>query len=196
MTNILIATTQITNTEYFVLIAVLVFNIPFTPKLKPVLNVLKINMFHILPIHTAVKPFFLKRVYFKLVLIKTAKEMAGNIEEPSKKKTKRSRHLEENETRILVSKWSGENIQELLKSCTRKKPIWKEVSIFLRASGYDRDDERCSNIPTNDSDSDTFDEEVPLKDLNNAINIPISTSKKTLAGSSRRLTGKQNETSL
>ena len=143
MTNILIATTQITNTEYFVLIAALVFNIPFTPKLKPVLNVLKINMFHILPIHTAVKPFFLKRVYFKLVLIKTAKEMAGNIEEPSKKKTKRSRHLEENETRILVSKWSGGNIQELLKSCTRKKPIWKEVSIFLRASGYDRDDERC-----------------------------------------------------
>ena len=44
---------------------------------------------------------------------------------------------------VLVSTWSEENIQEWLKSCTRKKPIWKEVSAFLRASGYDTDDESC-----------------------------------------------------
>ena len=84
-----------------------------------------------------------KRGSFKLVLIKTAKEMAENIEEPSKKRTKQSRHWEENETRILVSKCSEENIQERLKSCTGKKPIWKEVSVFSNASGYDRDDKCC-----------------------------------------------------
>ena len=42
-----------------------------------------------------------------------------------------------------MSKWSKENIKERLKSCTREKPIWNEVSVFLRASGYDRDDESC-----------------------------------------------------
>ena len=36
--------------------------------------------------------------------------MADNIKEPSKKRTKLSRHREENETRISVSKWSKENI--------------------------------------------------------------------------------------
>ena len=56
--------------------------------------------------------------------------------------------------------------------------------------------ELAPNIPTDDSDSDTFDEEKPLEDLMNATNIPISTSKKTLAGSSRPLTGEQNESSL
>ena len=36
----------------------------------------------------------------------------------------------------------------------------------------------------------TFDDDkLPLEDLINATNIPISTSKKTLAGSSRPLTG-------
>ena len=68
----------------------------------------------------------------------------GNFEkEPLKKKTKRSRHWDEKETEILVSKWSEENIQERLKSCTRKKAIWKEISNFLNASDYDRDDESC-----------------------------------------------------
>ena len=41
--------------------------------------------------------------------------MTDNIKEPSKKRTKRSQHLEENETRILVSKWSEENIKGRLK---------------------------------------------------------------------------------
>ena len=53
-----------------------------------------------------------------------------------------------------------------------------------------------SNIPTDDSNSDTFDEEERLEDLMNATNISISTSKKNLAGSSRPLTGEQNESSL
>ena len=69
--------------------------------------------------------------------------MTDNIEEASKERTKQSQHWEENETRILVSKWSDENIQERLKSCNRKRPIWKEVSVFLTASCYDRDDESC-----------------------------------------------------
>ena len=37
--------------------------------------------------------------------------MADNTEEPSIKRIKRSRHWEENETRILESKWSEENIK-------------------------------------------------------------------------------------
>ena len=69
--------------------------------------------------------------------------MPDNIEEASEERTKQSQHWEENETRILVRKWSDENIQERLKSCNRKRPIWKEVSVFLRASCYDRDDESC-----------------------------------------------------
>ena len=144
--------------------------------------------------------------------------------------------------------------QERSKSCTRKKPIWEEVPVFLRASGYDRDNESCkvrihtlltaywnfndikrrstgtapqkkptcceeidavlgvkpttmpshlisssgtgSNVPTDDSNSETFDDEVPLEDLTNATNISISNDKKTLAWSSRPLTREQNESSL
>ena len=56
--------------------------------------------------------------------------MADNIEEPSKKRTKRSRHWEENEARNLVSKWSEENIQELLKSSTKKRQYGKKFLYF------------------------------------------------------------------
>ena len=38
---------------------------PFTPKLKPVLIVFKINLFYILSLHTAAKPVLLKRFYIK-----------------------------------------------------------------------------------------------------------------------------------
>ena len=123
---------------------------------------------------------------------------------------------------------------KIFKSCTRKKLICKEVSVFLRASGSDRDNRRCevrihtlptayrnlndnrcrstgtasqkkrpcyeeydavlgdkpktrpshltlsgesgSNVSIDDSDSDSFDDEVLLEDLMNATNIPISTS--------------------
>ena len=61
--------------------------------------------------------------------------ISKNLQE---KGTKRYRQWEDNETIILVSKWSEENIQERLKSCTKKKPIWKEVFVFLRGFGYDR----------------------------------------------------------
>ena len=69
--------------------------------------------------------------------------MADNIEEPSKKRTKRSRHWEENEARNLVSKWSEENIQELLKSSTKKRQYGKKFLYFEELSAYDRDDESC-----------------------------------------------------
>ena len=179
--------------------------------------------------------------------------MVGNIEEPSKKRTKRSRHWEEYANRILVGKWSEEKIQEQLKFCTRKSQSGKKFSI-LRVSGYGRDDKSCkvrihtlftayrnfndtkfrstgttpqkishcyekidavlgdkpttmllhlisssgtgSIILTDDRDSDRFDDELPLEDLMNATDIPVSTSKKTLAGSSRPVTGNQNESSL
>ena len=53
-----------------------------------------------------------------------------------------------------------------------------------------------SNIPTDDCDSDSSDDELALQDWMNGTNIPTSTSKKAFAGSSRRLTGKQIKSSL
>ena len=47
---------------------------------------------------------------FKLVLNKETKQMADNIKEASKKRTKLSWNWEENESRILVTKWSEKNI--------------------------------------------------------------------------------------
>ena len=47
---------------------------------------------------------------FKLVLNKETKQMADKIKEASKKRTKLSWNWEENESRILVNKWSEENI--------------------------------------------------------------------------------------
>ena len=48
------------------------------------------------------------------------------------------------ETMLLLQKWGDENIQTKLLSCTRKKPIWQEISVFLRAAGYkDRDEDSC-----------------------------------------------------
>lgn len=59
-------------------------------------------------------------------------------------KKPRGRIWENTETSLLLQKWGDENIQLKLKSCTRKKPIWLEISAFLRAAGYeDRDEETC-----------------------------------------------------
>lgn len=57
---------------------------------------------------------------------------------------KRGRTWEKEETVILLEKWGEDNIQQRLKECTRKKPIWQEISNFLSASGYDdRDCDSC-----------------------------------------------------
>ena len=59
---------------------------------------------------------------------------------------KRGRTWEKEETVILLGKWGEDNIQQRLKECTRKKPIWQEISNFLSASGYDdRDCDSCLN---------------------------------------------------
>ena len=43
-----------------------------------------------------------------------------------------------------LQKWGDENIQMKLISCTRKRPIWQEISDFIRAAGYeDRDEDAC-----------------------------------------------------
>ena len=56
----------------------------------------------------------------------------------------RRRVWENRETMLLLQKWGDENIQTKLFSCTRKKPIWQEISAFLRAAGYeDRDEDAC-----------------------------------------------------
>ena len=45
---------------------------------------------------------------------------------------------------MLLQKWGDENIQMKLISCTRKRPIWQEISDFIRAAGYeDRDEDAC-----------------------------------------------------
>ena len=59
---------------------------------------------------------------------------------------KRGRTLEKEETVILLEKWGEDNIQQRLKECTRKKPIWQEISNFLSASGYD--DRDCHSCKT------------------------------------------------
>ena len=51
------------------------------------------------------------------------------------KKT-RGRVWENQETMLLLQKWGDENTQVKLLSCTRKKPIWQEISTFLWATGY------------------------------------------------------------
>ena len=59
-------------------------------------------------------------------------------------KKPRGRVWENRETMLLLEKWGDENIQTKLLSCTRKKPIWQEISAFLRAAGYeDRDEDAC-----------------------------------------------------
>ena len=59
------------------------------------------------------------------------------------KKT-RGRIWENQETLLLLQKWGDENIQMKLISCTRKRPIWQEISDFIRAAGYeDRDEDAC-----------------------------------------------------
>ena len=51
---------------------------------------------------------------------------------------------EKRESLLLLQKWGDENTQAKLLSCTRKKPIWQEISAFLRAAGYeDRDEDAC-----------------------------------------------------
>ena len=65
-------------------------------------------------------------------------------------KKPRGRVWENRETMLLLQKWGDENIQTKLLSCTRKKPIWQEISTFLQAAGYeDRDkDGRKTTIHT------------------------------------------------
>ena len=58
---------------------------------------------------------------------------------------KRGRTWEKEETIILLEKWGNENIQQRLKECSRKKPIWQESGTYLNASGYDdRDCDSCN----------------------------------------------------
>ena len=56
----------------------------------------------------------------------------------------RGKVWEHKETPLLLEKWGDENIQLWLKSCTRKKPLWREIAAYLWAAGYeDRDDGSC-----------------------------------------------------
>ena len=59
---------------------------------------------------------------------------------------KRGRTWEKEETRILLEKWGEENIQQRLKECSWKKPIWQEISTYLNTSGYD--DRDCNSCKT------------------------------------------------
>ena len=61
----------------------------------------------------------------------------------SAKKT-HGRVWENQETLLLLQKWGDENIQMKLIFCTRNRPIWQEISDFIRAAGYeDRDEDAC-----------------------------------------------------
>ena len=56
-------------------------------------------------------------------------------------KNTRGRVWENRETKLLLQKWGDENAQIKLLSCTSKKPIWREISAFLQAAGYEDRDE-------------------------------------------------------
>src|SRR6056300_1748436 len=57
---------------------------------------------------------------------------------------KRGRTLEKKETLALLEKWGTDNMQQQLRECKRKKPIWTEISGQVKAAGYeDRDGESC-----------------------------------------------------
>ncbi|KAK3744048.1 hypothetical protein QZH41_011922 [Actinostola sp. cb2023] len=59
-------------------------------------------------------------------------------------KMKRGRTWEKEETVLLLEKWGDQNIQHRLKECSRKNPIWLEISRYLKASGYeDREYDSC-----------------------------------------------------
>ena len=65
---------------------------------------------------------------FKLVLIKTknGRQLKKNFNKENEVKSV----LGDNETRILVSELSEENMQERLESCTNRRLIWNKVSLF------------------------------------------------------------------
>ena len=45
------------------------------------------------------------------------------------------------ETLLHLQKWGNENIQMKLLSCTRKRPIWKEIGNFIWVAGYEDQEE-------------------------------------------------------
>ena len=90
----------------------------------------------------------------------------------------------------------------VLEQLQKKPPCYEEINAALEekpatmSSHLISSSGTGSNIQADDRNSDTFDDKVLLEDLRNTLNIPISTNKKSLAGSSRQLTGEQNESSL
>ena len=57
---------------------------------------------------------------------------------------KRGRTWEKEETLALLERRGEENVQQKLRECKKKKPIWVSIINFVKASGYeDRDFESC-----------------------------------------------------
>ena len=83
----------------------------------------------------------------------------------------------------------------------KKSPCYEEIdailgdkpttmpTLLISSSGT------SSNISTDNSDSDSTDDEVPLQELN-STNVPVSTSRKPVAGSRKPFTEDQNKYSL
>ncbi|XP_043092817.1 uncharacterized protein zgc:113263 isoform X2 [Puntigrus tetrazona] len=49
----------------------------------------------------------------------------------------------DSETHTLISIWGSDTIQERLKGCVKRKPVFQQISVVMAEKGYSRTDEQC-----------------------------------------------------
>lgn len=49
----------------------------------------------------------------------------------------------DSETRALISVWGNNQIQERLRCCVKRKPVFQQIATAMAEKGYSRTDEQC-----------------------------------------------------
>lgn len=49
----------------------------------------------------------------------------------------------DSETHTLISIWGSDAIQERLKGCVKRKPVFQQIALVMAEKGYSRTDEQC-----------------------------------------------------
>ncbi|ROL52614.1 Zinc finger and SCAN domain-containing protein 20 [Anabarilius grahami] len=49
----------------------------------------------------------------------------------------------DSETHTLISIWGSDHIQERLKGCVKRKPVFQQIALVMAEKGYSRTDEQC-----------------------------------------------------
>ncbi|XP_005164569.2 uncharacterized protein isoform X1 [Danio rerio] len=49
----------------------------------------------------------------------------------------------DSETHTLISIWGSDGIQERLKGCVKRKPVFQQIALIMAEKGYSRTDEQC-----------------------------------------------------